>query len=262
MFNIEKDYVIVRRINLLEHKPEEYQSEKGLRYIVRKDNKCGVIDHFRNEIIPLIYDNIIYDNHSCYILISNGKMGLAIHDFYFDIRFNDYHTIKHELPCEYDYINRCIGFASYFYVLYKNTASGEVLQIYMPVSWVLTEEFEYFTYFDEGYLELIKGAERKVFDSEGGTLLTADSRYSTVKTYGTDIGRVLYDADKNGNGRLLFEYLTEDETAYENKVVEFEGKLKVVFKSEGGLMPIAVAFKITDKNGETKTINNRAEYID
>ena len=121
---------------------------------------------------------------------------------------------------------------------------------------------------DEGYIELRKGDIRKVIDSEVGTLLTDDNRYSAVSAYGTNAGRVLYDSDENGNGRLFFEISTEDMAGIENKVIEFEGELEVIFSSEGifgsidGLEAVAVAFKITDKNGETKTINSKAEYID
>ena len=159
--------------------------------------------------------------------------------------------------------------ANCFYILHKNTKDGVKFQLYFPWGYGLAaEEYEEIKFLDEGYVELRNGDSRRVVDSKVGILLVDDNRYSAVRAYGTNAGRALYDSDEYGNGRLYLEIFTEDMADSENKVIEFEGELEVVFSSEGvfgskdGLEAVAVAFKITDKNGETKTINSKGEYID
>lgn len=268
MFNIEKDYEIVRRINMLEHEPEEMQLDKGRIDVIKFSDKYGIIDHTGTEILPTEYDNIFFEGPHIFILIKNGKMGLLEYHVFLDSPVTC-RIIKRLAPCEYDYIDEQQQKLDYFYILYKNTKDRVKFQLYFPWGYGLAaEEYEEIKLLDEGYVELRKGDIRKVIDSEVGTLLTDDNRYSAVSAYGTNAGRVLYDSDENGNGKLFFEISTEDMVDIENKVIEFEGELEVIFSSEGifgsidGLEAVAVAFKITDKNGETKTINSKAEYID
>ncbi len=268
MFELKKDYEIVRKINMLEHEPEEMQLDKGRIDIIKFSDKYGIIDHTGTKILPVEYDNIFFDGCHIFILIKNGKMGLLEYHVYLDSRQATCRTIKRLVPCEYDYIDEQTQRLDNFHILYKSTKDGVKFQLYFPLENGLTEEFEEIKLLDEGYVELRKCDIRKVIDSEVGTLLTDDNRYSAVSAYGTNAGRVLYDSDENGNGRLFFEIFTEDMVDIENKVIEFEGELEVIFSSEGvlgskdGLEAVAVAFKITDKNGETKTINSKAEYVD
>ena len=263
-----KDYKIIRKINLLKHEPEYLQPDKARIYIVKIDDKYGMIDHTGAEILPAEYDNIFHVEGSyIYILIKDGKMGLLEYDVYLDSPVTC-RTIKKEVPCEYDYIDTQYQRLDCFYILYKNTEAGELFQLYMPFGYGLTEEFKDLRFLDEGYVELLKENTRRVIDSDGGTLLTDNNRYMTVKAYGTNAGRVLYDRYEKHNGRLFFEIFTEEMLDIEHKVVEFEGKLEVVFStesvlgSERGIEPVAVAFKITDKNGNVRTLNAKAEYID
>lgn len=268
MFNIEKDYEIVRRINMFQNEPEEMQLDKGRIDIIKIDDKYGIIDHTGTEILPIEYDNIFFDGCHIFILIKNGKMGLLEYHVFLDSP-DTCSTIMRSAPCEYDYIDEQYQRLDCFYILYKNAKDGVKFQLYFPWGYGLAAgEYEEIKFLDEGYVELRKGDSRRVVDSKVGIPLVEDNRYSAVKAYGTNAGRALYESDKNGNGRLYVEFFTEDMGDVENVGFEFEGNLEVVFSSEGvfgsidGLEAVAVAFKFIDKNGEHKTINSKGEYID
>ena len=67
---------------------------------------------------------------------------------------------------------------------------------------------------------------------------------------------------KEDIARLIFAIVDENSGMVEYKTIEFEGDLEVVFESLEQILPEVVAFKITDKNGNVRTLNAKAEYID
>ena len=60
---------------------------------------------------------------------------------------------------------------------------------------------------------------------------------------------------------MIFAIVDEISGMIEYKTIEFEGDLEVVFGSLKQILPKAVAFKITDKNGNVRFLNAMAEYV-
>lgn len=259
MFELKNNSKIISRVDLRGCDPCHWDDEDRYQYIVKKDDKYGVLDFRGDVLIPLKYDNIVLVERYCYLLTINGKMGLNRICRRRD-KNRQYHIIKNVIPCEYDYIEISRGLGMH-YVLHKTTEMGTSIKVYLCTTSTFTEEYDFYCYVEGGFIELYKGETRIVIDTCSGEIIADDNRFSVAQTYKTDIGRVIYDYSKLEIGRLIFAIVDENSGMVEYKTIEFEGDLEVVFGSLEQILPKAVAFKITDKNGKVKFLNAIAEYV-
>ena len=103
MFELKNNCKIISRVDLRGCDPCHWDDEDRYQYIVKEDNKYGVLDYSGDVLIPLKYDNIVLVERYCYLLTINGKMGVS-RIYRRRDKNRQYHIIQKVIPCEYDYI--------------------------------------------------------------------------------------------------------------------------------------------------------------
>ncbi len=253
-------YRVVQIIKSLDFYP---YGDQEFAYISEKDGKMGVFSQTQEEmLIEFEYDNITYTGNGVYIVIKNNKMGL-IHPAYTEDDF--YYDLQVEIPCEYDFIHTLGAYGRNF-ILQKTELNGITVCAYLSEPRYLTEEYDCYRYFKEGYIELRRPDKKELLDTYTGETLTDDPAYLVFNIYETAKGVVIEEfAQKLNQYRLTFirEYfgnpiiIIKDKT----KTIDFEGELCVTYEEDECGYPLGKLFRIEYPDGTSNTFDNKGFEI-
>lgn len=248
-----KVYKVVQIIRNLDFYPYDGLE---LTYISEKDGKLGIFSlEWEALLAEFEYDNITYADNGIYIVIRNSKMGL-IHPAYTEDDF--YYDLQVEIPCEYDFIHTLGAYGRNF-ILQKNELNGFTVCAYLSEPKILTEEYDHYRYFSEGFIELWRPNERIVIDTYTGKKIIDDPKGRVFNVYSTASGTVIQEFLEEDKYRLTFicEYFGNPIIQDKTKIIDYEGELSVTYEEDECGYPIAKQFKIIYPDGSIKLFNNK-----
>ena len=252
-----KVYKVVQIIKSIDFFPYDNQN---FAYISEKNGKMGVFSQEQELMLAEFeYDNITYAGNGVYIVIKNNKMGL-IHPAYTDYDFC--YNLQMEIPGEYDFIHTLGSYGKNF-ILQKNKLDGIAVCAYLSEPRYLTEEYDSYRYFREGFIELRRPNERILIDTYTGNVITDDPKGRVFNLYPTATGTVIQEFLENDKYRLTFicEYFGNPIFQARTKTIDYEGELYVTYEEDECGYPIAKKFKIIYTDGSIKFFNNKGLKI-
>ncbi|MBQ2963532.1 MAG: hypothetical protein IJE14_02630 [Clostridia bacterium] len=248
-----KVYKVVQIIKAIDFCP--YDDQEFV-YISEKDGKLGVFSQTQEKmLIYFEYDNITYAGNGIYIVFRNSKMGL-IHPAYTDYDFC--YNLQMEIPGEYDFIHTLGSYGKNF-ILQNNKLDGIAVCAYLSEPRYLTEEYDSYRYFREGFIELRRPNERIVIDTYTGKEIIDDPKGRVFNVYSTAAGTVIQEFLEEDKYRLTFicEYFGNTIIQDKTKIIDYEGELSVTYEADECGYPIAKQFKIIYPDGNIKLFNNK-----
>ncbi len=246
-------YRVVQIIKSIDFFPYDNQN---FAYISEKNGKMGVFSQEQELMLAEFeYDNITYAGNGVYIVIKNNKMGL-IHPAYTDYDFC--YNLQMEIPGEYDFIHTLGSYGKNF-ILQKNKLDGIAVCAYLSEPRYLTEEYDSYRYFREGFIELRHPNERIVIDTYTGNIITDDPKGRVFNMYQTAAGTVIQEFFEEDKYRLTFICEYFGNTIFQDctKIIDFEGELSVTYEEDECGYPIAKQFKIIYPDGSINSFNNK-----
>lgn len=255
------DGVNYRVVQMIESFDTRYEN-KDFDYISEKDGKMGVFSGAQETmLIDFEYDNITYAGNGIYIVIKNNKMGL-VHPPYIEDGFY-YDNLQVEIPCEYDFIHTLNSYGKCF-VLQKNEVDGPTVCAYLAETRYLTETYDRYRYFKEGYIELWDSVKRELLDTYTAKTLADDTGYFVYEIYQTSAGIVIEEfAHESDRHRLIFirEYFGKYIIIKKLKAICFDGELNVIYEENDCNYPLAKLFRIEYSDGTSTTFDNQGFEI-
>lgn len=253
-----KVYKVVQIIKSIDFFPYDNQN---FAYISEKNGKMGVFSQTQEEmLIYFEYDNITYAGNGIYIVIRNSKMGL-IHPAYTDYDFC--YNLQMEIPGEYDFIHTLGSYGKNF-ILQNNKLDGIAVCAYLSEPRILTDEYDHYRYFSEGFIELWRPNERIVIDTYTGNIITDDPKGRVFNVYSTAAGTVIQEFLEEDKYRLTFICEYFGNTIFQDctKIIDFEGELSVTYEEDECGYPLGELFRIERPDGKTETFNNKGFKIE
>ncbi|MBR2883670.1 MAG: hypothetical protein IKB93_02650 [Clostridia bacterium] len=253
-----KVYKVVQIIKSINFFPYDNQN---FAYISEKNGKMGVFSQEQELMLAEFeYDNITYAGNGVYIVIKNNKMGL-IHPAYTDYDFC--YNLQMEIPGEYDFIHTLGSYGKNF-ILQKNKLDGIAVCAYLSEPRYLTDEYDSYRYFREGFIELRRPNERILIDTYTGNVITDDPKGRVFNLYPTATGTVIQEFLENDKYRLTFicEYFGNPIFQAKTKTIDYEGGLYVTYEEVECGYPLGELFRIERPDGKTETFNNKGFKIE
>ena len=150
------------------------------------------------------------------------------------------------------------------FILQKNKLDGIAVCAYLSEPRYLTEEYDSYRYFREGFIELRRPNERILIDTYTGNVITDDPKGRVFNVYSTAAGTVIQEFLENDKYRLTFicEYFGNTIFQDKTKIIDYEGELSVTYEEDECGYPIAKKFKIIYTDGSIKFFNNKGIKIE
>ena len=193
------EYNVKQKINNNSIPPTIYSENKNKSCILiaEKDGKYGIIDsNSKKELLQFEYDNITIGGFGLYLLIKNGKMGLA-HIVRPLLSQNAEFNLVKIIPCEYDFISFPRN-ATSFVILRKDSLESSLTQIYFKRVQILSESFYDIRYFDTDFIFAVDKDNPNIeiaYNNQGELLYKSETKIPNGQThmaYQTDENTVVF----------------------------------------------------------------------